>query len=235
MNITEVLRVRGYLEKFLEPYQKLIGRAERVHNCRMYLSGLLLNGERKSIQPIAERLPGGNEQNMQQFVNQSPWDHKPVMKKLWEGMAAWGGNSKGVLALDDTTLPKKGDASVGVAAQYCGALGKIANCQCVVTWHYAGDGNHWPINAELFLPAAWRDKRRAQKAGVPDDRRNIENKWRLALKLLDEFRAIVPHAAIVFDAWYGESRDFMAELDWRRERFIGAIPRMHSFWPADVS
>ena len=116
MNITEVLRVRGYLEKFLEPYQKLIGRAERVHNCRMYLSGLLLNGERKSIQPIAERLPGGNEQNMQQFVNQSPWDHKPVMKKLWEGMAAWGGNSKGVLALDDTTLPKKGDASVGVAA-----------------------------------------------------------------------------------------------------------------------
>ena len=234
MNLKEVMAVRKHLEEFLESYRELIGRLERMNNCRLYVSGLLLNGERKSIQPMAERIPGGNKQNLQQFVNQSPWEYKPVMTKLWEEMAAWGGTPEGVLVLDDTTLPKKGDASVGVARQYCGALGKIANCQCVVSWHYAGRRNHWPVNADLFLPKTWRSSRRAGKAGVPDDCRKNKTKCQLALRLLEEFRGTVPHRAVVFDAWYGESKDFMAALDQREERFIGAIPYTHSFWPADV-
>jgi len=235
MNLKNVLTVREQMETFLMPYKSLIGRSERMHNCRLYMSGLLLNGERKSIQPMAERLPGGNEQNLQQFVNQSPWDHKLVMKKLQETMTAWGGRSDGVLILDDTTLPKKGNVSVGVAPQYCGALGKIANCQCVVGWHYATQKNHWPVNAELFLPKSWRRKGTADKAGVPEDSRKIKTKWNLALKLLDEIRPVIPHRVVVFDAWYGESKEFMTELDRRKERFVGAIPHNHAFWPVDVA
>ena len=235
MNLKNVLAVRKQLETFLAPYKTLIGRSERMHNCQLYMSGLLLNGERKSIQPMAERLPGGNEQNLQQFVNQSPWDYKSVIKKLQETTTAWGGHSDGVLILDDTTLPKKGNESVGVAPQYCGALGKIANCQCVVGWHYATQKNHWPVNAELFLPESWRRKDRADNVLVPNESRKIETKWNLALKLLDEIRQVIPHRVVVFDAWYGESKEFMRELDQRKERFIGAIPRNHSFWPADVA
>lgn len=234
MNIKEVLAVRNHLEKFLEPYKELIGRSERMHNGRLYISGLLLDGERKSIQPMAERLPGGNEQNLQQFVNQSPWEHEPVMAKLWEEMSSWDENENGVLVLDDTTFPKKGDDSVGVAPQYCGALGKIANCQCIVSWHYAGEKRHWPVKAELFLPKSWRGKKRASKAGVPDDRRKIKTKWELALRIFDEVRKGIPHRAVVFDAWYGESKKALEELDGRKELFVGAIPYNHSFWPADV-
>jgi SRSO17 transposase len=97
--------------------------------------GLLLDGERKSIEPMAQRVPGGNEQALQQFVNQSPWAHEPVQTKLYRRLVQRSGSGQGVLVLDDTSLPKKGKHSVGVAPQYCGALGKVANCQAVVTWH----------------------------------------------------------------------------------------------------
>jgi len=78
-----------------------------MHCWGQYLCGLMLDGERKSIQPIAERIPGGNEQNIQQFVNQSPWGYEPVLEKLSEKMQKESGDKKGVLVLDDTSLPKE--------------------------------------------------------------------------------------------------------------------------------
>jgi len=234
MNLKEVLKVRRQLESFLALYKENIGRSDRMRQCGLYVSGLLLDGERKSIQPMAARLPGASEQNLQQFVNQSPWGHEEVLKRLRRDMAAWGGDRAGVLVLDDTTLPKKGEASVGVAPQYCGALGKINNCQCVVSWHYAGRKGHWPVAAELYLPEVWRRGEKAEAAGVPKDRRRVGTKWELALRLLTEIGPDGPHRAVVFDAWYGESKEFRAELDRRGERFVGAIPRNQAFWSAKV-
>jgi len=234
MNLKDVLKVRRQLEAFLSPYKELIGRSERMKQCGLYVSGLLLDGERKSIQPMAARLPGAREQNLQQFVNQSPWGHEDVMKRLRLDMAAWGGRADGVLVLDDTTLPKKGEWSAGVSPQYCGALGKINNCQCVVSWHYAGRKTHWPVAAELYLPEGWRRGEKAEEAGVPKDRRRVKTKWALALKILEAAGKDVPHRAVVFDAWYGESKAFRTELDRRGERYVGAIPRNQSFWAAGV-
>jgi len=243
MGKIELNKVRKELEAFVEPYRELIGRSERMHWCRMYISGLLLNGERKSIQPMAERLPGGNMQNLQQFVNQSPWEYKPVMNKLLIETAKKFASAEGVFVLDDTTLPKKGKKSVGVARQYCGALGKIANCQNIVSWHYSNscvgkkqrDLVHWPIVGELYLPKEWtKDTKRMKKAGIPKERRTYIAKTRLALNLLDEFHEMIPHCAIVWDAFYGEDRSFRVELDKRGEKYVGAIPYSQVFWPLDT-
>ena len=234
MRLKEVQKVRRELEKFLAPYQEDIGRSDRMRQCGLYVSGLLLDGERKSIQPMASRLPGAEEQNLQQFVNQSPWEHEGVQKRMRREMEAWGGGREGVLILDDTTLPKKGKASAGVGPQYCGALGKIANCQCLVSWHYAGKKGHWPMGAELYLPKGWRNRKRAKRAGIPKDRLSGITKSELALKLLKEIGKEAPHRAVVFDAWYGENKAFREELDRMGEHFVGAIPRSQSFWSAEV-
>ena len=235
MRINEVNRVKKELEIFVDEFRPLIGRSERVQCCRQYLCGQMLDGERKSIQPIAERVPGGNEQNIQQFVNQSPWEHEPVLEKLSEKMQKERGREKGVLVLDDTSLPKKGKHSVGVARQYCGALGKISNCQVIVTWHYACAKGHWPVTGELYLPKEWTDDiKRMKETGVPLERQKHIKKWRMAIELLKNIKAQVPHECVVFDAGYGELRPFLKELDDIREKFIGRIPCTHSFWPVDV-
>ena len=203
----------------------------------MYLCGLMLNGERKSIQPMALRLPGGNEQALQQFVNQSPWDASVVQTKLAKYLVKETNTSKGVLILDDTSLPKRGDRSVGVGHQYCGILGKIANCQSVLTWHYSGmEGDHFPIVAELFLPKKWTsDRKRLKAAKVPQRRHKFQKKWQLALELLKTIsKEEFPYEAIAFDAGYGEVREFLGELDKQRLTFVAQIPENHSFWPLDV-
>jgi len=235
MEMNQLMEVKAKLLAFVEQFRPLLGRSERRHWCSMYLSGLLLDGERKSIEPMAARLPGGDEQALQQFVNQSPWEPAPVMNRLVEVMMEALRPPAGVLVLDDTTLPKKGTHSVGVARQYCGALGKVANCQSVVSWHFAGEEIGFPLVGELYLPKEWtNDSARMTRAGVLPERRAFVEKWRLALSLLDRIRGKVPYEAITFDAGYGEIRDFLAALDDRRELFVGQIPESHGFWPNDI-
>ena len=113
-----------------------LGRSERRHWADVYVRGLLLDGERKSIEPLAARVPDGNVQALQQLVGQSPWEWLPVWERLAQRMtlelepeAAW--------VVDDTGFPKQGAHSVGVARQYSGTLGKVGNCQVAVsctTW-----------------------------------------------------------------------------------------------------
>lgn len=156
MDIRRLKSVQRKLVHFVNEFKSELGRSERVHWCQMYLSGLLLDGERKSIQPMSQRLPGGNEQALQQFVNQSPWNHQAFQIKLMNYVREKLGCNKGVLVLDDSSLPKKGKYSVGAVRQYCGALGKVSNCQSLVTWHFAPKlGSHFPLLGELYLPQEW--------------------------------------------------------------------------------
>jgi SRSO17 transposase len=157
------------------------------------------------------------------------------MDRLVEVMAAKLAPSPGVLVLDDTALPKKGAHSVGVARQYCGALGKVSNCQSVVSWHFAGADVHFPLVAELYLPKEWTtDPSRMAKAGVPKRRTAFVTKWSLALSLLDRIKGKIPYEAILFDAGYGEVKQLLSALDKRGEFFIGRIPESHSFWANDT-
>lgn len=236
MRLSELRAVQKDLAGFVDGFRSELGRSERRYWCGMYLSGLMLDGERKSIQPMAARLEGGDVQSLSQFVNQSPWAFEPVQARLRQMLLERLKPDKGFLILDDTTFPKKGIHSVGVSHQYCGALGKQANCQSLVSWHFASGEAHFPLHAELYLPASWTsDPRRMRKAGVPERRRLFLEKWRLALDLLDGFRADIPHEAILCDAGYGQSKEFLQALDERGERFIAAIPSTMSFWPATIA
>jgi SRSO17 transposase len=189
----------------------------------VYLQGLLLDGERKSIEPLSRRvtLPPNltstdPEQALQQFVNQSPWDHQKVLTRYRTLMAEHFASPEGVFVFDDTGLPKRGSHSVGVSHQYCGALGKRANCQVAVTLHYSAPRGHFPLAVRLHLPESWTsDAQRMKEAGVPAQFRKHTSKPQIALELLDQARAEgIAGQVVVADLGYGnghELRDGLAE------------------------
>jgi SRSO17 transposase len=187
----------------------------------VYLQGLLLDGERKSIEPLSRRitLPEGlaskdPEQALQQFVSQSPWDDQAVLRRYRAHLAQTFASPDGVFVIDDTTFPKQGTSSVGVQRQYCGARGKKANCQAAVSVHYVSPRGHYPLGLRLFLPDSWlADARRLDRAGVPAPFRRAQTKGQIALGLLDRVRAEgLPGRVVVADAGYGVSGPFRQGL-----------------------
>src|SRR5512132_632412 len=187
MTPAELARVRRRLVAFAQAMFEPLARADQRRWGEVYLRGLMLDGKRKSIQPMAERLPDGNEQALQQFVSQSPWDWRPVRQRLATQMTAVVDPDAWVV--DDTGFPKFGTASVGVARQYSGTLGKVANCQVGVSIHAATDQASCPIDWRLFLPQSWdQDAGRRRAAHVPDAVRH-RPKWQLVLDMLDELAA----------------------------------------------
>jgi SRSO17 transposase len=216
-----VERLYGYALEF----RPLFGRSDRYKQGRVYLHGLLLDGERKSIEPLSRRVPGGNEQNLQQFINQSPWDATPILAAYRARMAATFATEDGVIVVDDTGFPKQGRHSVGVARQYSGTVGKRANCQVATSLHYASAHGDYPLALRLYLPEGWvGDPERLERARVPSDGRTFKTKWQIALDLLDEVRAEgLPHAVVVADAGYGVATELRDGLERRRERYIVGV------------
>jgi SRSO17 transposase len=236
MQLAQLKTLEKQLSEFVEQFSDLFGRSERRYRCKQYLTGLLLDGERKSIEPMAQRVASANAQALQQFVNQSPWAHEALQLNLMHLMLRRRAGQRAVLVLDDTTLPKQGKSSVGVTRQYCGALGKVANCQAIVTWHYADQQCHFPLLGQLYVPQVWvSDVERMARAGIPKKYQFFQEKWKLALELLAEIAPEVEAEAVVCDAGYGEIKEFLRELDARRHVFVAQIPESHSFWPADIA
>ena len=165
----------------LEP----LGRRERRHWGSVYVRGLMLDGERKSIEPMAARLPEGNVQAMQQLIGQSPWLWAPVWQRLAQRMTAEL-RPDPVWVIDDTGFPKQGHHSVGVARQYSGTLGKTANCQVAVSLHQTAGEESTILDWRLYLPESWtQDPERRAAAGIPAEVK-FQTKWELALELIDE-------------------------------------------------
>ena len=150
-------RARAVLTRlgtFLDQFATCFGRrAHRTYASR-YLQGLLNDSERKSMQPMHGRLSdAGSYQNLQHFITHSTWEVRPFWRRLRELIPV----RYGILAIDDTGLPKQGTASVAVQRQYCGALGKIANCQVAVSSALIAGGLAWLTSMELYLPQTWAD------------------------------------------------------------------------------
>lgn len=206
-------------------YRPLFPRSDQFRQGRIYLHGLLLDGERKSIEPLSRRVPGGNEQNLQQFVNQSPWDEAPILSAYRARMAAAFATEAGAIVVDDTGFPKQGKQSVGVARQYSGTLGKTGNCQVATSLHYASAQGEYPLALRLYLPEHWTsDPERLEHARVPSTKRAFKKKWEIALELLDEVRAEdLPHGVVLADAGYGVATEFRDGLDQRQERYIVGV------------
>jgi SRSO17 transposase len=210
------------LEAYALVFRPLFPRRDQFRQGQLYLHGLLLDGERKSIEPLSRRVPGGNEQRLQQFVNQSPWEPAPVLAAYRARLAQILARPAGVIVVDDTSFPKQGRHSVGVARQYCGALGKRANCQVAVSLHYATTAGDYPLALRLYLPESWTsDPARLDEARVPDTERTFQTKWQIALDLLDAVRAEgLPHTVVVADAGYGVVTEFREGLEQRGEDYL---------------
>jgi SRSO17 transposase len=221
-------RLRAYAALFADDFPQ----AKPAAWAGVYLEGLLLDGERKSVEPLSRRvaLPPGlssrdPEQALQPFVNQSPWDERDVLRRYRATLARPLASPEGVFLIDDVSFPKQGEHSVGVQRQYCGALGKKANCQVAVSVHYVGPKGHFPLDLRLYLPERWlADEDRLGKAGVPAAERRPLAKAEIALELLDRVRAEgLPGSVVVADAGYGVSRDLRDGLAARELHYVVGV------------
>jgi SRSO17 transposase len=149
------------LERLLLELTAPMGRRERRDWAQVYVQGLLLDGERTSMEPIASRIAGADAQALRQFVGQSPWAVEAVQRRLALKVVDLL-RKPDVWILDETACPKTGTHSVGVARQYCGKLGKVANCQVAIRMHWSSAEARSPLNWRLYLPKEWfEDRERA--------------------------------------------------------------------------
>lgn len=230
---TRALRAAEHrLHSFLQDLAVLMGRAERRHWAAMYIRGLLLDGERKSIEPMAARLPGADVQALRQFVNQSPWPWLPVQEALAQKVVDEL-LPEAAYIVDETSFPKQGSHSVGVARQYCGALGKVANCQVAVSVHLGTDAACVPLTWALFLPKGWlTDPARRAEVGIPPDTR-YQTKGELALACLDRCRAWgLGQRVVLADSEYGNSSEWRAALHTRRLPYCVRVEPTTKAWPS---
>jgi SRSO17 transposase len=230
MTESEIEKCRKRLEQFLIDLLEPLGRRERRHWGSVYVRGLLLDGERKSIEPMAARLPEGNVQALQQLVGQSPWPWAPVWQRLAQRMTAELMPER-VWVIDDTGFPKQGHHSVGVTRQYSGTLGKTANCQVAVSLHQVAGDESTILDWRLYLPESWtQDPERRAAAGIPAEVK-FQTKWQLALEMIDEARAWGLRCGVVLaDAGYGEATDFRAGLETRHLPYAVGIPSTVQVW-----
>lgn len=232
MTTKQLAACRKRLDSFLTEMLAPLGRKDRRQWGGVYLRGLLLDGERKSAGAMAARLPDGNEQSLQQFLNQSPWDWQP----LWRQMAkqiertfpqpvAW--------IIDDTGFPKKGEHSVGVARQYSGTLGKTGNCQIAISLHRTDARGSSPLGFQLYLPQEWTDDpARCQAAGMPDEV-GFQPNWQLAVGLIEQALdwGLAKPPVVLADSAYGEVTAFREALERRALAYAVGISKALAVWP----
>ena len=230
MNARELDACANRLEEFLVTMLTSVGRSERRHHGLLYVQGLLLDGERKSIEPLAERVPEGNVQALQQFVGQSPWAWEPVRRLLAQHMGEELLPAAGWI-VDDSGFPKQGKESVGVARQYSGTLGKVGNCQVAVAVHLTTEAESMPLDWALYLPRAWtEDAERCRKAGVPEST-PFRTKIALALELIDHLLAWgLSRQPVLADAGYGNNTEFRQGLVDRQLHYVVGVESNTAVW-----
>src|SRR5215203_586045 len=228
--------VGGDLDRWLEPFLAALGHKKRRLWAPLYLRGLLGPSERKSLQPMATSLGLSGHDQLQHFIASPAWDDAPLWRVLAEQADRLVGGPQASLVIDDTALPKKGTLSVGVARQYCGQLGKKANCQSLVSLTLAQGEMPVPVGLRLFLPDEWAaDPERCARAGVPEAMQRALSKGEIALAELDRLRESGARFGIVLaDAGYGTSAAFRHGLDARGLRWAVGIAKNQKVYDARV-
>ena len=237
--------IRPRLVEFTAQMLGPLGGYHQPAKGELYIRGLLTNGQRKSMQPMAERL-GVDHQRLQQFITSSSWDYQQVRANV----ARWAADAVNPRAyvVDDSGFPKDGTASPCVARQYSGTLGKVANCQIGVSVQMATDHASLAANWRLFCPASWDDtltddaataeavRQRRTRAGIPDTVGHRE-KWRLVLDMLDQMTNQwgLPKRPVVSDSGYGDATEFRLGLDERGFDYVVQVDPTATAYPADVT
>jgi SRSO17 transposase len=222
---------------YIEGLANAAGHADRKIPLKQYCTGLLLPGERKSVEPMAARLAPNNvgrmHQSLHHLVADAPWSDEavrdavldfalPVMRKR-EPVVAW--------VVDDTGFPKKGQHSVGVTRQYCGQVGKQDNCRVAVSLSVTTETSSLPIAFDLYLPEAWaQDKARRKKVGVPTEV-EFQTKPEMALQQIQRARQRgVPEGVVLADAGYGTDTAFRTEITKMKLPYVMGIMSTVTVW-----
>jgi len=214
--------------QFADRFADCFSRHAQRDAASLYLDALFNDSERKSMQAMHGRLSDpGSYEALQHFITDSPWEAEPLWARLREIVPV----RSGILALDDTSFPKQGKHSVGVKRQYCGALGKIANCQVAVSTVLLDDQLAWPLSFELYLPKEWlADEARRTKVRIPASAR-FREKWRIALSHIRQvLKAGFQLTAVVADADYGSTAAFRRGVEQLGLRYGVAIRGILTMW-----
>jgi SRSO17 transposase len=224
------------LERWLGPFLARLRRKEQRRWAPFYLKGLILPGERKSVEPMAARVAPADTQQLHHFVSTSPWATAPLEDELVKAADRLVGGPDAALVVDDTALVKQGRHSVGVKRQYCGQLGKKANCQALVSLTLARGEVPFGVALRLFLPEDWgADAGRRAAAGVPETVA-YRPKWRIALDEIDRVLASgARFGAVLADAEYGKAAEFRHGLAERRLAYAVGILPAQKVYPVDVT
>lgn len=236
---SEASRLR--FESYIEELASVIGHADRVVPLHDYCTGLLLPGDRKSVEPMAALTAPARtapkHQSLLHFVAQAPWSDQAVLTKVRQialpGIQAHGPIDAWII--DDTAFPKKGRHSVGVARQYCGQLGKQDNCQAVVSLSVANPHGSLPVAHRLYLPELWvNDAERRAKAAIPPEI-VFRTKPEIALEQIrDALAAGIPHGTVVADAGYGNDSKFRDGITALGLRYAVGIQTNLLLWKEDA-
>ncbi len=211
------------LETFVHPFTASLREPEQHRHTVEYVTGLLSKLEHKTGEAIAY-LHDQERQGIQKFIGQVPWDHTPLLNTLARQVGGDLGETDGVIVFDPSAFAKKGTKSVGVARQWCGRQGKVDNCQVGVYMAYASRKEHVIVNMRLYLPEEWtKDRARCKAAGVPKGTK-FRTRHELALEMLDEHGAWLPHGWVTGDDEMGRPMDFRLKLRTRGERYLLAVP-----------
>jgi SRSO17 transposase len=214
--------------QFADRFADCFRRNAQRNTASQYLDALFNDSERKSMQAMHGRLSDpASYEALQHFITDSPWDAEPLWIRLRDLVPV----RTGIVALDDTSFPKQGKHSVGVKRQYCGALGKLANCQVAVSTVLLGERLAWPLTFELYLPTEWlTNEARRRKARIPDTLR-FREKWRIALSHIRRVvNAGFQPTAVVADADYGSVAAFRRGLEQMGLRYGVAIRWFLTMW-----
>jgi SRSO17 transposase len=232
MTTDQITSLAPELAEFIDEFADCFGRSEPREHLGHYVRGQLSDLQRKSVEPIA-LFNGIAPRTLQEFLNSDVWDHARARDRVQQLVARDHMDAKAIGIIDDSGHPKSGQSTPGVQRQYCGRLGKTANCVVTVQLAYSSHDTRFRtmLDTELFLPESWsNDRDRCRRAGIPD---NVvyRPKHHIALGLLDHAVANGVHLEwITADIWYSEKPAFLAGLEQRQRRYVVEIPRNLSGW-----
>jgi SRSO17 transposase len=220
MDATGFADVAMSFAAFHQQFAPLFGRREARQRSEQYLRGLLVQQtDRRNVENVAEAVAGATPRTLQRLLTEAPWDHDAVLMALQAYLAPRLNAPGGVFILAESAFPKQGSRSAGVARQWCGTLGKTANCQVGVFLAYASGRGQALVDARLYLPEAWAaDRDRCRAAGIPEDVAfATQADLGLALRRRARERGALTGRWVVADDWYGRSsplRDALADEGW---------------------
>jgi len=227
MEQAEFERVAASFAAFHATFGPLFGRKDTQRRSEQYVRGLLVQQtDRRNAENVAECVEGATPRALQRLLTESPWPTAPVLARLQGYLGPRVNTAEGVFVLDESGFPKQGQRSVGVSHQYCGVLGKVANCQMGVFLAYASARGHALVDMRLFLPERWTtDRARCQAAGVPAAV-TFQSKAALGLAMLRQARALghLQGCRVTADDAYGEVPSLRDALDAEGWEYVLEVP-----------